>query len=95
MKSLNFWTRSDLGEGMDEIREEYYKMYELSDEEVDEDSDEEADFEETENALAEKDFGELNNMTVPDNEIESFRRIDDDKINDTNRDFVEKYAQIL
>ena len=86
---FEFLNRSDLSEGMDEIREEYYKMYELSDEEVDEDSDEEADLEETEN-IAEKDFGELNNMIVPDNEIESFRRIDDDKINDTNRDFVEK-----
>ena len=34
-------------------------------------------------------------MIVPDNEIESFRRIDEDKINDTNRDFVEKIPDIM
>lgn len=82
---FEFLNRSDLEEGMDEIREEYYKMYELSDEEDDSVEDEDGN-----TNIAERDFGELNEMIVPDNEIENFNRISEDKINDDNREFVEK-----
>ena len=78
---FEFLNRKDLNEGMDEIREEYYKMYELSDEEE----------EEEDTNIAEKDFGELNELIVPDSEIENFNRISEDKINDINKDFIEKF----
>ena len=86
---FEFLNRNDINEGMDEIREEYYKMYELSDEDIEEDSEDETELDENED-IAEKDFGELNNMIVPDNEIENFNRIAEDKISDDNREFVEK-----
>ena len=86
---FEFLNRQDINEGMDEIREEYYKMYEFSEEDDDEDDDENVDDKDNSN-IAEKDFGELNDMIVPDTEIESFQRISEDKIVDSNRDFIEK-----
>lgn len=84
---FEFLNRSDLNEGMEEIRQEYYKMYEFSEEEDDEDYEETQDIETN---IAEKDFGELNNMIVPDNEVENFNRISSDKINADNSEFIEK-----
>lgn len=86
---FEFLNRNDINEGMDEIREEYYKMYEFSEDEEDSEDETESNDNENEN-IAEKDFGELNNMIVPDNEIEAFNRIAEDKISDDNREFVEK-----
>jgi hypothetical protein len=77
-------------------------MYELSDEEDDDSVEDEVNCVEDEvngtediedgddTNIAEKDFGELDEMIVPDNEIENFNRISEDKINNDNRDFVEK-----
>lgn len=99
---FEFLNRRDLNEGMEEIREEYYKMYEFSEEDDDSDEDEDEDENENENIeyqnsdtddnknIAERDFGELNNMIVPDNEIENFKRIVEEKITSDNREFVEK-----
>lgn len=94
---FEFLNRRDLNEGMEEIREEYYKMYNFSeDDEEYEDEDEEENYEdenqnyEDDKNIAERDFGELNNMIVPDNEIENFKRIAEEKITSDNRDFVDK-----
>lgn len=94
---FEFINRSDLNEGMEEIREEYYKMYNFSeDDEEYEDEDKDENYEdenqnyEDDKNIAERDFGELNNMIVPDNEIENFKRIAEDKITSDNRDFVDK-----
>lgn len=90
---FEFLNRRDLNEGMEEIREEYYKMYNFS-EDDDEDDEEDCEYQDTENDgntnIAERDFGELNNMIVPDNEIENFKRIAEEKITPDNSDFVEK-----
>ena len=94
---FEFLNRSDLNEGIEEIKEEYYKMYNFSEDDEDyEDEDENENYEhenqnyEDDKNIAERDFGELNNMIVPDNEIENFKRITEDKITSENRDFVEK-----
>ena len=105
---FEFLNRRDLNEGMEEIREEYYKMYNFSEDDEDyEDEDEDEDGEDDKNYeyegdgegegededdknIAERDFGELNNMIVPDNEIENFKRIAEEKITSNNMDFVEK-----
>ena len=90
---FEFLNRRDLNEGMEEIREEYYKMYEFSeeDDESEDEDDKNYEYQESENTnIAERDFGELNNMIVPDNEIENFKRIAEEKITSENREFVEK-----
>lgn len=104
---FEFLNRNDLNEGMEEIRQEYYKMYEFSEEDEGESNDEEVDENEDKNDAEtnlenqdsdnegitndyERDFEELNDIIVPDNEIENFNRITEEKITSDNREFVEK-----
>ena len=104
---FEFLNRNDLNEGMEEIRQEYYKMYEFSEEDEGESNDEEVDENEAKNDGEtnlenqdtdnegitndyERDFEELNDIIVPDNEIENFNRITEEKITSDNREFVEK-----
>ena len=90
---FEFLQRNDLNEGLSEIRADYEKLkleeYEMDDdEEYDEDEDGEYDnINENELNLENTELGEL---IVPDTEVEDFQRINDSKINDENREFINK-----
>ena len=90
---FEFLQRSDLNEGLNEIRADYEKLrleeYEMEDQDEDEEeSDSEYDnIDERELNLENTELGE---MIIPDQEVEDFQRINEDKINDENREFVGK-----
>ncbi len=93
---FEFLQRSDLSEGLDEIRADYEKLrleeYEMGNEESDEEEEEESDgdydnIDENELNLENTELGEL---IMPDQEVEDFQRISEENINDENREFVDK-----
>jgi hypothetical protein len=89
---FEFLHRSDLNEGLIEIREDYKKLR-LEEYEMDDEADEESDgdydnIDENELNLENTELGE---MIIPDQEVEDFQRINGDNINDENRDFVGKF----
>ena len=87
---FEFLQRSDLNEGLNEIRQDYERLkleeYEMDDDEDDE-YDEYDNINEEELNLENTELGEL---IVPDNEVEDFKRIDENKVNDENREFIDK-----
>ncbi len=83
---FEFLQRPDLDEGLREIREEYEQMNEEYSEE---------EYSEEESNTNESDPLDLNNtelgeIIVPDEETTEFSRIDENLINDDNKEFVEK-----
>lgn len=97
---FEFLQRSDLNEGLEEIRKDYEKLkleeYEVddSDEEYEEYIDNEDNIEENYDTLENDNFDlsktELGDLTIPDTEVQPFCRIEENKINDENREFIQK-----
>lgn len=100
---FEFLQRNDLNEGLDEIRKDYEKLkleeYEVDDDEFNEDEDED-EYEDIENEINEQDNDkqgidlqntELGELIISDDEAQEFSRINEEKINDENREFIEKF----
>ena len=71
---FEFLKRPDLMQGIEEIKKEYYEQFNEDDEAEEDEEDEEDE----------------NSIIVPDEQIENFKRIDEGKINDENKDFINK-----
>jgi hypothetical protein len=90
---FEFLERSDLNEGLDEIRKDYEKLkseeseYDEDDEDGEDYEDDDEDGEDVELNIANTELGDL---IIPDVEVQDFKRISNDNINDENRVFVEK-----
>ena len=92
---FEFLQRSNIEQGLQEIREEYEQMYKEeygSDEEYDSEEYEEGEEGEDGEGLDLRNTG-LDQLVVNDGETQDFSRIDDSLINDENREFIEKMHQ--
>lgn len=91
---FEFFSRSNIDQGLAEIREEYEKLKQEQEEydEEDEEDYEEDEYEEGEETNKGIDLGstELNEMIMDDTEVNDFSRIKSELINSNNREFVEK-----
>jgi len=90
---FEFLQRSDLNEGLNEIRADYEKLrleeYEMEDQD-EEDEESDGDYDNIDENELNLENTELGEMIIPDQEVEDFQRINEDKINDENREFVGK-----
>jgi activator of 2-hydroxyglutaryl-CoA dehydratase len=90
---FEFFSRSNIDQGLAEIREEYEKLKQEQEEyEEEEDYEDEEDEYEEEETHTGVDLGstELNEMIMNDTEVNDFSRIKSELINSNNREFVEK-----
>lgn len=90
---FEFLQRSDLSEGLDEIRADYERLrleeYEMGDENEDEEESD-GDYDNIDQGELNLENTELGEMIIPDQEVEDFQRISEERIDDENREFVDK-----
>ena len=88
---FEFLKRDDLTKGLNEIREDYVKLkledYEMEEEEasneINDNNEDDYDYD----IIQKEEFDEL---IIPDEEVEEFKRISEDNLNDDNIEFINK-----